>query len=347
MTIVKKELISVLEKCLPGIGVGTSVVEGADTFVFSKGSVFSYNSAIAVRVQLPEGCVLEGIVKALDFYNAVSKLPSETFEMTCEKEQWRMVDGKIKINMKLLDLPKIYERFSDIAPDENKWIDVDGENFQKELKISFIDKNTSQYAGIVFHDGKMLSTNAWIICSLNMKSQNFPNSWITSDACLELAKWTFTKVQLNKTWLLFKTDNVVFCVKTLFGDGFPTATLGTVLDNAKAETSMLSIDMNKELIDAITRASVLSESVDGYDAIEFSFSKNGLRILSKRTSGDYDELIDSVKSDTEVSIKIDIKSLLDCANYYKSFKILAKSDSKPARLLFIADDYTRLISSVA
>ena len=48
MKIDRKKLVSELARALPGISVGTVKIEGADTFVFKGGHIYTYNSVISV-----------------------------------------------------------------------------------------------------------------------------------------------------------------------------------------------------------------------------------------------------------------------------------------------------------
>ena len=69
MEIQKELLVSAMKKALPGIDAGSSVIIGADTFIFANVNIYTYNNDIGVTVHLdatmkePDGfCTSNGIV---------------------------------------------------------------------------------------------------------------------------------------------------------------------------------------------------------------------------------------------------------------------------------------------
>ena len=96
MKVNRKNLLSAINKVLPGIAVGNVEIDGADTIVFSKGHIYSYNSEISVDVKLPDGMDIEGVVKGQDFYNCLVKLPGEEIEFKVTKSSWEITDGNIR-----------------------------------------------------------------------------------------------------------------------------------------------------------------------------------------------------------------------------------------------------------
>ena len=108
MTIQKKQLVESLKACMPGIESGSAVLQGADSFVFHDGKIFSYNDAISVTVPITqEGLLEEGIegcVKAEEFFKVVSKFPADEIKFTVtEKGSWLLKCGKAKAEMTLLN----------------------------------------------------------------------------------------------------------------------------------------------------------------------------------------------------------------------------------------------------
>ena len=81
MVINRKELLENLKMAMPGIETGTAKLQGADTFVFKDGKIFTYNDTISVSVPINQTDLIEenieGAVSAEEFYNIISKLPVE------------------------------------------------------------------------------------------------------------------------------------------------------------------------------------------------------------------------------------------------------------------------------
>lgn len=59
MVIQKKELLDSLKACMPGIETGSAVLQGADSFVFHDGKIFTYNDSISVTVPIKNDGLLE------------------------------------------------------------------------------------------------------------------------------------------------------------------------------------------------------------------------------------------------------------------------------------------------
>lgn len=351
MEIKRSEFGALIEKCLPGIGTGNSIVEGADTLVFDNGNMLSYNSAIAVRVALPEAYrALTGVVKALDFYNCVVKMPEEIFTLDIVDDVWRLTCKRIKANIKLIEAKNILKRFADVTPDETKWQTVDGAMLQTMLNVTDVEVNKTKYAGVYMTGNTLLSTNGWEISRTTMTTP-LPEAWITTDARQELQKWsTIDAVQLNGTWLEFRAGDTVFCVKTLYSKGYPYQAASAVVDTAMNMTPLYTGELSATLGDAIRRAANFSELRDDYNTVDLHFAPDGLHITAARTSGNYEEIIDSILSPRDVTVKVDINAFLSCMSLYTNMSILedtsAASGGSALRLFFTGAGCQRVISAI-
>ena len=68
----KTKLINVLKKCTPGIEKESGIIEGSDTFTFTKNNVYTYNDHIAISITNPMP-KLEGSVNASDLFKVINK----------------------------------------------------------------------------------------------------------------------------------------------------------------------------------------------------------------------------------------------------------------------------------
>ena len=137
MKLNRLKLIDSLNKVMPGIATGTVALEGADTIIFNDGHIYSYNAAISVDVTMPSDFSLKGIVKGQDFYNCLSKLPSEEIDLEMKESSWEITDNNIKVSIKLLPDTDSMKRFESLKPTEN-WTDIDGEDFNKSLRVQMV-----------------------------------------------------------------------------------------------------------------------------------------------------------------------------------------------------------------
>lgn len=345
MKINKLKLINDLNKVLPGISTGTVTLEGADTVVFSKGHIYSYNSAISVDVKESEETGLTGVVKGLDFYNCLTKLPSDEIEIEIANGAWNFIDGKIKVKINLLPEGNIFERFDSLAPN-NHWIEIDGKDFQNALKVCNMPKNSSKFAGIYGTGNTFLSTDSFIMNRYTTKHQ-YPVFWIDNNSVAELMKWdNFTHVEMNKMWLQFKSvDETVFSVRTLATEGFPIERINEVLENSIQTVPEFESEFSSEFYDAINRAATFSGESDKHEVVNFDITSTGSKVSSERVSGAYEEVIENIKTEgPEFNIKLDIHTISECASLFSKFKLL-KSGSY-FRILFVQDSALKLFSTV-
>ena len=128
MKVKTKELLEAMKSCLPGIEAKETILEGADSFVFSGSKIHSYNDHISVSVPIKTNII--GAVKAADFYKLVSKLPGEEFELTAEEKSWKISCGTITAEMVLLSY-SVLEKIN--AIEIKDWKDVP-EDFYDALK---------------------------------------------------------------------------------------------------------------------------------------------------------------------------------------------------------------------
>lgn len=352
MKINRKNLLSTINKVLPGIAVGNVVIEGADTIVFTKGHVYSYNSAISVDAKLPDGMDINGIVKGQDFYNCLSKLPGDEIEFNVSKESWEIEDGKIKINIKLLPEENMLERFASLTPTD-KWVDIDGEDFNKALKVCTIRANSSAFGGIYFAGNKAVSTNKWVINKCVLKN-DYPEFWIGDSAVAQLLKWNnFTKVQYNKSWVQFQSsDDAVFSVRSLDISGYPIAKVLPLLENEVAASKAVELKLEPQFYDAINRASEFSHSIDDHETVVVEFGKE-IKVKGSRTSGNYEEAVVgmSLDSDETKEMNFDYNDFISSEKFFDTFKIVGNlfeelDVDKPVHCILESDCAVKLFSSM-
>lgn len=323
MKINKLKLLNDIEKAMPGIASGTVVIENADSIVFYKNHIYTYNSAVSVCVCDSQESNLNCAVKGIDFYNCLKKLPNEEIEIESTTEQLIIRDGKIKVKVNTLPIDKITDRFDSLIPSEN-WNEIDGKDFQKALKICTMSKNTSKFAGIYHDKDGFLSTDSYVINTYKT-SYNLPDFWIADSAVAELRKWdSFTHVQLNKMWLQFKSvDETIFSVRCLDISSFPIERVKGFIDRTMSLESVFNSTFTTEFYEAVTRASVFSGESDGHQTVEIKFTKTGTTIASKRISGEYEETVENVVSENEdFDLMFDVSMILESAEYFSDFKLI-------------------------
>lgn len=344
MKVNRLNLIQDMNKVLPGIATGTVVLENADTVVFNNGHIYSYNSAISVDVVETNPSGLKGVVKGVDFYNCLTKLPGDEIEFESENDYWKIHDGSINVKINLLPAGKLFERFESLKPNET-WIDIDSKDFHDALISCNMPKNASKYAGIYFKDNALISTDQYIINRYFSKTQ-FPTFWIDNSAVSELLKWdNFVSVELNKMWLqLRSSDGVIFSVRTLDISGFPCDKILSILDSNLKITSDLEAEFTSEFYKAVDRAKAFSSEDSGHEIVVLSIGPNGSNVTSERVSGSYDENIESIKSETPMTLKLDVQSIQDCSSLFNKFRVITRGENK--NLILETENSIKLVSTI-
>ena len=328
MKVNRLNLIQDMNKALPGIATGTVVLENADTVVFNNGHIYSYNASISVDVAEKEASGLKGVVKGIDFYNCLTKLPGNEIELEEGDGVWKITDGTIKVKINLLPADKLFERFEILKPNEN-WTEINSEDFLNGLKICNMPKNSSKFAGIYFKGNNFVSTDSYTINRYTSKN-TFPEFWINNSAVAELLKWNdFVGVELNKMWLQLKSsDGTVFSVRTLDTSAFPLERVLQVLNTSIATDVEFASEFTDEFYTAISRAAAFSSEDDGHEVVNFNIGAEGSTVNSERVSGAYEEKILSIKSDVDINLKLDVAIILDCSTYFKKFKLVSRGQQK-------------------
>ena len=344
MKVNRLNLIQDMNKALPGIATGTVVLENADTVVFNNGHIYSYNSAISVDVAESNPSGLKGVVKGIDFYNCLTKLPGDEIELEAAEDVWKITDGTIKVKINLLPEGKLFERFDSLKPNEN-WTEIDSEDFSSGLHICNMPKNSSKFAGIYFKGNNFVSTDSYTINRYSAKN-SYPEFWINNSAVNELLKWNnFVAIELNKMWLQLKSnDGTVFSVRTLDITGFPLQRILEVLDKSLELEPNFTSEFTEEFYVAINRAAAFSSEDEGHEIVCFDVGAEGSVVYSERVSGAYEEKITSIKSDNPISLKLDVQTIQDCSTYFSKFKVITRGENK--NLLLETENAVKQVATV-
>jgi len=344
MKLNRSNLIQDMNKVLPGIATDSIVLENADTVVFNNGHIYSYNSAISVDVVETEPTGLKGVVKGIDFYNCLTKLPGDEIEVETTDEAWVIHDNTIKVKIKLLPEGKLFERFESLKPTE-EWSPINSEDFEQSLRICNMPKNRTRFAGIYFKDNIVISTDSYTI-NRYMCKDKYPEMWLSNSVVSELLKWNnFTQVQLNKMWFQLKTsEGTVFSVRTLNLSKFPIDKLENVINKQESIEPDFVSEFTDDFYSAINRAASFSSEDDGHEIVCFNIFADCSVITSERMSGAYEEKIFGITSEKPINLKLDVNMIQDCAAFFKKFKIVTMGEN--INIILNTDSSIKIIATI-
>ena len=350
MVVQKKQLLEVLKSCIPGIESGNSTLEGADSFIFHNGNIHSYNDTVSVTVPIEQsGLVeeeIEGAVKAEEFFNVISKMPSDEITFEVNENSWSIKSGKAKAEMSLMNFD-FESRMNGIEPNDD-WNEVTDE-FINGLMACKMSGNKTSMSGIYINGGDVISTDGWQMNRYQMSDCNLPAFWITDKSVNELLKLNkIVEMQLNGTWVHFKTENgTIFSVKTLQIDNFPYDKINALIERSEPSENDFHNVLPAELFNAIDRAVSFGMEVDEHKVVRLVISKDGIEVSSEKISGKYSEKVawsEEITGDIEeVQIYVDSTMMGFVSTNGGEFYLLKKSDK--INLMFKTEKSISILST--
>lgn len=356
MTISRKILLDSLKKAMPGIEAGNPHVQGADSFIFHDGKIFTYNDSIAVSIPLEiEGLVdegIEGAIHADEFFKILSKFSGDEINfVVTENGSWFLKCGKAKFEMTLMNFD-FSERLEGVSPDSKNWKELP-EDFIEGIGTCKMLKNGTPMSGIYFEGKDVVSTDGFQINHCSLKSE-LPKFWISDNSANELLKFSNLKeIQPQGNWIHFKAeDGSIFSVKTLDANKFPMEKLMKLMDTSKPKEDDLNATFPEELFNAIDRADVFAMNINDHSAIRLVLSPEKIEVSAERSSGKYSEKVDwgegfkanfepiSMYVDPEMMSFVSKRSL----KFYLS-KVTSKNGKIIPRFMFVSDNSQHLMTT--
>lgn len=350
MIIEKDKLLQALKQAMPGVETGTSIIDGSDTFVIKDGAVHSYNDAISVSVPLPEAGELEGVVKANEFYNFISKLTgAETVNITEGEGEWVInIPEKIDAHFKLLDV-RVSEYLEGMNIPSLEYSPLP-EAFNSALRLCRIGNNPSMYTGIFVGGGVMLSTDG-----IRANQYIFPDVeievpfQIEDDAANELFKLEdVIEYSVSEAWVHFRTSSgSVFSCKRKDEQSYISTQIIELIEAHKQEDGDVSNTFAKGMVDAVKRVATMSVSVADNDAVGLRIEKARVVVESTRSTGKITEYVPfETPFEAEIEplvIWVDPDYIIAAASSAPDFYI--KKVNGQTNLVFTNADFTQIVST--
>jgi len=351
MIISKSKIISAMKNALPGID-SVSLIEGADTFIFRKGFIHSYNDSISVTTPFDMGEGVEFVVKAKDFYSLISKMKEDTISLELNDNSVILKCGKAKASFVLMK-DTIATSVMALSEEQNNWEPLP-DNFKNNLIKCIIKGNHYSIAGVYVSSDIMYSTDGMRINSFHLKSP-MKKFWISDYAADNILKiGEFKEYCLSKNWVYFKdSSNTILSCRKLPDEKYPESSFANIVLSHSKNEKDLSNKLPEGFIEALNRAASLSISLSIYNAVELIFSKDEIEVSSERTSGSYSEKIPWEKPFEEefdpVKVYVDSSMIENGLFYSKEFylkSIRSKGGIIKTRIVFGDDEGVHLLGTI-
>ena len=348
MKLDKKTMQENLKACLPGIETGYSILDGADSFIFHDGKIYSYNSTVAVAVpmNIPEEAEkLEGIVSANELFKLISKLPQDEFELTANDKSFVVKCGKMKAELAQSDFDYLTRINSlDFSGD---WLDI-SDDIIHGMRICKMKKNKTALSGLYFNGKYIISTDGYQINRYEMKEADLPVFWLSDKCCDVLMKLKDVKrIQVTDKWVHVMTaDESIFSVKPLNTERYPyekiDKLLSIKLDDIDAQGVFPSAMFN-----AIDRAIMFGAESDRGSLVKLDISKDNIVVSAGKSNGSYTETVEWATATGDfdaVTIFVDDSMLTTSQNNSARFFINEVANGLP-RLIFKTDKSIHMYST--
>ena len=358
MEIKRKELLAVLQKCMPGVETGNALLEGADTFIFNGGRVYTYNDHISVAVpfqpEVPAELVdaepeLSGAVKAKEFFALINKLSGDVIKFAQGDGVWVIKAAGAKAELTLLG-EGVMDRIKDLATSA-EWLPLP-DNFLEGLSQCRFNANRSALSGIVVRAGVMVSTDEMRINYFKLAAPIGP-FWIAQPAANELGGIRGLKdYALTDAWAHFRAeDGLVFSCKRLAHDKFPFEKIEALVSAHEKAAGDMTSTLPKDLVPAVERAAALAMDIDSHDTVRLTFTPEYIEVYSQRSTGKYSEKVawetppEGTAPPTALYVDHSMVSygLKRSTSFY--IKHSEKSGKAVNRLVFVGDNIKHLMST--
>ena len=355
ITLAKTTLQEAMKKCMPGVETGSSLIVGADAFLFTPGYLHTYNDTIAVSTPLTaEG--LEGAVKAADLYKLVTKINAPMINIEVNGPEVNISGGRTKARMTMIDATRVQEYINTLGLDAAEWKKLPG-GFMEAVTLCKLSCNPSPLRGIAVaaapdgQNAQVMSTDQSRISVGSLQGPMDP-LWIDDPVVNDLMKLGDpTDYAMGGPWLHLKyADGTIFSCKLKDCAQFPVTLFNTAVTAAQAVPAILAGRLPKDLLEATGRVATMASGIDGSSAslVRLTFKKDGLELYAKKDTGDASELVPwdtPLETDPNRVAWVDTSFLMEAGRKAMDFKLVHAEGSETDTMVFTSEGFTQLVST--
>lgn len=341
----KSKVIEAMKKVMPGVEKGGSVIQGADSFLFTNGYIHTYNGNVAVSVP----CDMQGLefaVKAVDFYNLVNKLTELSISIEAVGNKVQVKAGKTKASLLMLDGTEIKRYVDSLNINGIETKDVP-QDFADAARICAIKTGASS-KGIAVQGSRIYSTDS-IRVSYQELSADMDTFWVDDDILADALKLGEPKFYaVVSPWLHLCFENgVTFSAMMKDYSVYPYDALNRHIGNIATAEVLVSGRLPNAIAEAVNRVGVLAgvTAESENPSVKMTFSEEGVTLFASKFTGDAEELvpwdITTELNGYSPSVTIDVKFITEVALKAVEFKVIKIGNTN--FLLFTSGEYNQLV----
>lgn len=353
MQVNKTDIVTAMNKVLPGVDKGKAQIEGADSFLFMGNKLYTYNGVITVSVPFAaEGA--EFAVKAVDFFNLVSKMTDEVINIELDERKVRVKSGKTRASLALIDGSAIKKYIQNITLGEMSDVPPD---FKEAFSIVAIKANATKLKGILItdsegHEGSLMVSSDRIRISCQELKGKMTKMFVDDDILANALKLGDPKkYSISGPWLHLSFDgDVTFSAMRKDHSEYPVDAMLGALSRVAKSNPVFKGRLPKDLIDVIQRVGVLAGTAQGGtgELVKLTFTKDGLVVFAEKIYGDAEEVVPWDIAPTieneEPSIWVDKGFIIEAANKAMEFSLVQVANNKSV-VIFKSDRYLNMVTT--
>lgn len=334
MKVNRAEFLTKLKRCKPGVEKLSARLEGSDCFIFKHKRLHSYNGYISVSIPIEYD--FECVVSAEELMQIVSSFKGKDIEIELTDRELVITSGKAKASITLMP-EAIYKQILAVIPETPQWLKVP-ECFVEALDDCYIRNMnvvSAQKVDGIFVDNSGVYSTDKVVINYSKLYEPIDRLWLTSKMVNELIK--FPKLDfytLDDSWVIFKSDEIIFACRRYIDDSYPISTLKQVI--SRHTTNKMRGDLTVEFREAVHNALIMGDVKEERLFINLEFQNDGIRVFSGKNKGAYSEFVEcNVQEWEHLTISVDGSRLKQALKKYPTaeFHIGYMDDKENALIL--------------
>lgn len=340
----RQELLNALQKTLAGTDTHSVAIEGAETFVFDKTFVRTYNDSISVSFPVKTGVTAS--VKAQELLKIVSKMSGEDIELVEKKNKLIIKDERTNVEMVSHEMEEIMTCIHDLKlEDIKKWKSLP-EDFHKGLSLvlpsASRDISKGVLNGVFVTKAYMYTSDDFRVSRYSLDGAFDGEVIIPYNSCVEIVKLSdLEKFSINDSWIHFKNKDGAIFSSRLLGGTYPAVEI----ENMKAFKlkQVKPFTLPDDFANTVDRVSVLGNmSIGDESYVDVKMDSSKIVCSGSREIGSIEEVIKIKRGDMpEAHLKISCQYLQSILQVTKNFFVDEQF------VVFVSDNFRHLMTTIS